>query len=67
MAKMTDGRAVTHPVTVLGQHCEVTVFQSSKTVFFAHGDYKGQSIEGKSGTRAGALGSWRHLAERSED
>lgn len=67
MAKMAEGKAVTHTVTVLGETCKVTVFQSSKTVFLAHGDYKGRPIEGKAGSRSAALGRWRHLAERSED
>lgn len=35
MAKMADGKAVTHTVTVLSETCEVTVYQSSKTVFVA--------------------------------
>lgn len=64
---MADGKAGTHAVTVLGETCDVTVFQSSKTVFLAQGDYKGRPIEGKAGSRAAALGRWRHLAERSED
>jgi hypothetical protein len=67
MAKMADGKAVTHTVTVLGETCEVTVFQSSKTVFVAYGDFKGTLLQGKAGSRAAALGRWRHLADRSED
>ncbi|WP_449472584.1 hypothetical protein [Sphingobium chungangianum] len=67
MAKMADGKAITYPVTVLDERCEVTVYQSSKTVFVAHGTYKGKAFEGTGGTRQGALGRWRHLAERSED
>lgn len=67
MAKIADGKAVTHSMTVLGETCEVTVFQSSTTVFLAQGDYKGKPIEGKAGSRAAALGRWRHLAQRSED
>lgn len=67
MARIADGKATTYPVTLLGEPCEVTVFQSSKTVFIAQGTYKGKSIEGTARTRMGALGRWRHLAERSED
>ncbi len=67
MAKMTDGKAVTHTVTMLGETCEVTVYQSSKTVFVAYGDFKGRPLQGEAGNRMAALGRWRHLAERSED
>jgi len=67
MAKMADSKAVTQTVTVLNERCEVTVYQSSKTVFVAYGTYKGKPIEGTAGTRQGAFSRWRHLAERSED
>lgn len=67
MAKMADGKAITYPIRVHGEACEVTVYQSSKTVFIAQGTYKGKSIEGTGGTRGGALNRWRHLADRSDD
>ena len=67
MAKIADGKAVTHLMTVLEERCEVTVLQTSNTVFVAQGDYKGRSIEGKGGTRGGAMTRWRDLAERLED
>lgn len=67
MANISDGKAVTHQLTLLGERCEITVFQSSRTVFIAQGDFRGHSIEGRGGTRAGALGRWRHLAQRSQD
>ena len=67
MAKMADGKAVTHEVKLFGEKCQVTVFQTSKTVFVAQGDYKGAAIEAKAANRAAALERWRSLAERSED
>lgn len=67
MAKIADGKAVTYPVTVLGEKCDVTVMQNSATVFVAYGNYKGRAIEGQGRNRGAAMNRWRHLAERSED
>jgi hypothetical protein len=67
MARIADGRAVTHSITLRGEACEVTVFQSSKTVFVAQGTYKGTPIEGTGNTSRGALSRWHNLADRSDD
>lgn len=67
MAKIADGKAETYSITLRGEGCEVTVHQSSQSVFVAHGSYKGRAIEGSGRTLQSALNRWHHLADRSED
>ena len=67
MAKIADGNAITYKITVHGEVCEVTVLQTSKTVFVAYGTYKERTIEAKGGTSGGARNRWRELADRSDD
>ncbi len=51
-----------HTVQVWDRPYEVSVYQKSKSVWVAVGDYEGQRIEGKGRSEAQALGSWRESA-----
>jgi hypothetical protein len=51
-----------HTVQVWNHSYEVSVYQKSKTVWIAIGDYEGQQIEGEGRSETQALGSWRESA-----
>lgn len=50
-------------VTVWGKRYTISVFQSSKTVWVAKGEYNGKSIEVKNRTANSAVQLWRDAAE----
>jgi hypothetical protein len=51
-----------HTVQVSNRSYEVSVYQKSKTVWIAVGDYEGERIEVKGRSEAQALGNWRDSA-----
>lgn len=51
-----------HTVQVWNQPCRVAVYQRSKTVWLAVGDYMGQRLEVKGRTESQALAMWREAA-----
>jgi hypothetical protein len=50
------------PVKVWGTTQEVDVYQKSKAVWIAVGEYMGQHIEAKGRTKTQAVTSWREAA-----
>ena len=67
MAKFGDLRAVARKVRVFDTVVDVTILQTSKTVFEASGVYEGRSISAKAGSANAAIGQWKHIAERAAD
>ncbi len=53
-------------VDLYGTEVDLSVYQKSKSVWIARGDYKGQSIEGKGRSPATAAASWRERARYSQ-
>jgi len=51
-----------HKVTVWNTTCPVTVYQKSKTVWIAVGDYMGERIETKDSSEGSTLKRWREAA-----
>jgi len=51
-----------HKVTVWNERCSVTVYQKSKSVWIAVGDYTGERIESKGGSAGSALTAWKSAA-----
>jgi hypothetical protein len=51
-----------HTVTVWNERCSVTVYQKSKSVWIAVGDYMGQRIESKGSSAGSALTAWKSTA-----
>jgi hypothetical protein len=49
-------------VTVWDRQYEVSVYQKSKSVWVAVGDYEGQRIEVKGRSQSQAISSWREAA-----
>jgi hypothetical protein len=49
-------------VTVWSRQYEVSVYQKSKSVWVAVGDYEGQRIEVKGRSQSQAVASWREAA-----
>jgi hypothetical protein len=49
-------------VTVWNRQYEVSVYQKSKSVWVAVGDYEGQRIEVKGRSQSQAISSWREAA-----
>lgn len=51
-----------HTVKVWEQPQKVSVYQSSKTVWIAVGEYMGERVEVKGRTKSQALSAWREAA-----
>lgn len=51
-----------HTVKIWERPHEVTVYQSSKSVWIAVGEYMGERIEAKGRTETQALSAWREAA-----
>lgn len=51
-----------HKVTVWSQSHTVTVYQKSKSVWMAVGDYIDQAIETKGSSAGSALTAWKNAA-----
>jgi len=51
-----------HTVIVWDKPCEVSVYQKSKTVWWAVGDYMGKTIRVKGRTASDAATQWRRAA-----
>lgn len=51
-----------HTVKVWEQPQKVSVYQSSKTVWIAVGEYMGERVEVKGRTESQALSAWREAA-----
>jgi hypothetical protein len=51
-----------HVVTVWDERCEISVYQKSKSVWIAVGEYKGRRIEETGRSAATAAGHWRKAA-----
>lgn len=51
-----------HKVQVWSRQYDVAVYQRSKTVWIASGNYEGQQIETKGRTETQALAAWREAA-----
>jgi hypothetical protein len=49
-------------LVVWGQQCEITVYQKSKSVWIASGDYMGESIQTKGSSERAAAAHWRDAA-----
>jgi hypothetical protein len=56
------GGAVKYTVEVWEQSCEVNVYQKSKTVWIAAGEYLGQTVVAQDRTSTSALSAWRKKA-----
>jgi hypothetical protein len=52
---------------VHGEHCEIHIYQKSKTVWIVDGEYKGKSFTGSGTSRSAAETLWKRYAERSDD
>jgi hypothetical protein len=52
----------THQITVWNKTIEVSVTQSSKSVWIAVGEYMGERIETKDATQGSALKRWQEAA-----
>jgi Zn-finger nucleic acid-binding protein len=50
-------------VVVWGEQVEVDVYQRSKTVWIARGEYNGKSYEGKASTPGAAAKAWADAAK----
>jgi hypothetical protein len=55
------------PVKVWGTTQEVDVYQKSKAVWIAVGEYMGQHIEAKGRTQMQAVTSWRKVARGKDN
>ncbi len=51
-----------HKVYVWEKSCEISVYQKSKTVWIAVGEYMGERIEVKGRSKSSALASWTEAA-----
>lgn len=51
-----------HKITVWNESCSVTVYQKSKSVWIAVGDYMGERIETKGSSAGSALTAWKNAA-----
>jgi hypothetical protein len=51
-----------HSVTVWGKRCPVSVYQKSKSVWIADGDYMGESISVQDRSAGTALKRWKEAA-----
>src|SRR5260370_37800020 len=60
--KITTRNMTKMRVKVWDKSCEITVYQKSKTVWIAVGDYMGQSIEVKGRSSSSAASLWRETA-----
>jgi hypothetical protein len=49
-------------VKVWDKSCEITVYQKSKTVWIAVGDYMGAQIETKGSSQSSAAAHWKDAA-----
>ena len=56
-----------HKVTVWGQQYTVTVYQKSKSVWVAVGDYMGKPFEIKARSAGAAVDAWKLEAEYEGD
>jgi hypothetical protein len=54
---------MTATVMVWGKSYQITLHQHSKTVWFATGDYMGQSLQVKGSSSGTATKAWRMAAE----
>jgi len=52
-----------HTVKVWDKPHEISVYQKSKTVWIAVGEYMGEDIEAKGRSEAQAIGTWRDAAK----
>lgn len=52
-----------HTVQVWGKPHEITVYQKSKSVWVARGEYLGESIETKGPSEGAAVKRWREAAQ----
>lgn len=51
-----------HVVTVWDKHYKVDVYQQSKSVWIAVGDYEGERVETKDRSQSTALKRWKEAA-----
>jgi hypothetical protein len=51
-----------HSVTVWNKTHEIEVYQKSKSVWIAVGEYMGERLETKGRTQSQAAGAWREAA-----
>jgi hypothetical protein len=55
------------PVRVAGETVIIEVYQKSKTVWEASGDYKGHPVTVTKGSRAAVIAHWCYVADRGSD
>jgi hypothetical protein len=58
---------VTRTVNLRGKPCEITVYQRSKSVWFAVGDYLGERLEVKGSSASTAAKRWSEAATYQEN
>jgi hypothetical protein len=59
---MENARERTITVSVWNERWKITVYQKSKTVWIAVGDYKGEPIEVKGSSERSAIRAWTDAA-----
>lgn len=55
------------PVLVGGEKVTIDVYQKSKTVWEASGDFDGHSVTVTKGSRSSVIAHWRNVALRGAD